>query len=1004
MSSKLTKIYANFETQLAVKLTVGALTGSLSNVVTKDGITIATGKYVMVFNLGESNEEHLKFDLDNATKAMTNIVSVKRDGTEVAGALAEHRVGAVGKITNFVNLKAITDILNGDDTLDGSKPMKYDAEPSISDRKQVPHAGYVQDVLSGAVGTANDAAAGTTKMTHNQASKPRAMSTLVREQDTPDMTLKVIDFEFTALNQIISFAGGNAPAHINPALGGDIEMPTNNPANGETITITVQGTACVVTFVASIGATPGNVLIGGNVAATRANLAAFLNAPGTTNANQVAFTGAQLTAIQKLSATDDLSAKIFVRVIDSTVTTFSVTETMAGGGNVWTANTTKNRIDLVVYETGTTSLKLRKGTEAASPTTPTPTSGDVVLAQVYCKVGMTSVKDRNDSTNGYITDWYFPSIYRTDIADTATVAAVNAKYETRVAGEDLVVGSPVFIAPNGLTKPIRRVVQSFENAPNIQNAYTLGSNNSNMIGSTFKTGGFKQLTGAALNVRSWNSNSLMGCTFNVELYATSAGVPTGSALATGSYAMGGNYGMKQFLYLNGNRSQGLINIPFSAPVAVTPDTQYAVMFYISVGNPNDVSFYYNDNNEFADGQMIQRSGGTFSVPLANRDVHFYVFNDITTPVADRAYLATSYAYGAQNNYVTDVTNSYEISPASNFAGIAMAAVSSGASVNIQIGGVGTIPTQTLNDTVTETLDQAQTSVGTQLMNFDSSNKYYAQSFITGDNVGNMTKIDLHLGKTGAPGGTLKFGLYEVGSDGGPTGDPLVTWDVLNATINAGTTWYTFTFGTPIKVLPRHKYVIHGIYDSYIATNYFFWMGNSTSGSYNHGEYWANTNTATLANGGAGFRTYYTQRLFADIGDKAYLGAGKIELNEVTLAAKAIGTIKSATSLEVGAIAKDELVAIYGIYISNQTGNSITVPIRRNVRRIRCIMTLDNTQDGAIAHEILVPEMINLAPGLTFSNLPLSLDPLPAQNSRYAVKFTFATAFPSGSRVYFYEYK
>lgn len=1003
MSSKLTKIYANFETQLAVKLTVGATTGSLSNVVTKDGITIASGKYTMVFNLGESNKQHLKFDLDNATKAMTNIVSVKRDGTEVSGALAEHRVGAVGKITNFVNLKAITDILNGDDTLDGSKPIKYDAEPSISDRKQIPSAGYVQDTLSGAVGTANDAVAGTTRMTHNQSSKPRAMSTLVREQNTPDRTLLVGAFRHAETDKNIVFAGGNSPSFINPGLGGDLAINTQ-PSNGETFTLTVDGTAITFTAVASIGATPGNFLIGADKHATRANLAALINAPTVTSATQVALTGAQLTACQKCSATDDLALNIFVRAIDGTVATLTGAETMAGAGNTWTANTTKHRIDLLVLETAGSTLQIRKGSEAASPTVPTPTSGDIVLAVVYCRVGLASIKDRDDSTNGYISAWYFPSVYRTDLADTTTVANVNAKYETRVAGEDLVVGSPVFIAPNGLSKPIRRVVQAFENATNLQNAYKLGSNNSNMIGSTFKTGGFRQLTGAALHVRSWNSNDLMDCTFNVELYATSGGIPTGSALATGSYAMGGNYGMKQLLWLNGNKSGGLINIPFSAPVAVTENTQYAVMFYISVGNPNDVSFYYNGNNEFADGAMIQCSGGTFSIPDANRDVHFYVFSDITNPIADRAYLATAYNYGSQNNYSNDVTNNFDITPASNFAGIAMSSVASGASVNIQIGGVGTIPTQTLNDTVTETLDQAQTSVGSEIMSWNSSNKYYAQSFITGDNVANMTKIDLNLGKTGAPGGTLTFGLYEAGADGGPTGDPLATWTVLDATINAGTGWYTFTFGSPVKVLPRHKYVIHGIYDSYIATNYFFWMGDTTGGTYNHGETWNNTNVATLGGGAAGFRTYYTQRLFADIGDKIFLGAGKVELNEVAMGAKAIGTIKSATSIEVGKVAKDELVAMYGISISNTTGNFFAAPIRRNVRRIRCIMYLDNTQDGAIAHEILVPELINVAPGLTFSNLPIQLSSLPTQNSRYAVQFNFSAAFPSGSRVYFYEYK
>ena len=36
-------------------------------------------------------------------------------------------------------------------------------------------------------------------------------------------------------------------------MGGDITIPTANPANGETVTLTINGTACVFRFVSSIG-------------------------------------------------------------------------------------------------------------------------------------------------------------------------------------------------------------------------------------------------------------------------------------------------------------------------------------------------------------------------------------------------------------------------------------------------------------------------------------------------------------------------------------------------------------------------------------------------------------------------------------------------------------------------------------------------------------------------------------------------------------------------------
>jgi microcystin-dependent protein len=73
-------------------------------------------------------------------------------------------------------------------------------------------------------------------------------------------------------------------------------------------------------------------------------------------------------------------------------------------------NTTKNRLDLLVLDNGG-SLAIRKGTEAVSPVTPTPTSGDTVLVSVYNIPGETSIKDRTAALAGYITEWYDLAVY-----------------------------------------------------------------------------------------------------------------------------------------------------------------------------------------------------------------------------------------------------------------------------------------------------------------------------------------------------------------------------------------------------------------------------------------------------------------------------------------------------------------------------------------------------------------------------------------------------------------
>ena len=62
------------------------------------------------------------------------------------------------------------------------------------------------------------------------------------------------------------------------------------------------------------------------------------------------------------------------------------------------------RKDLVQARLATWDISVKTGTEAASPTAPTADTDCIALAEIYCKPGMTSVKDASDGTNGYIID------------------------------------------------------------------------------------------------------------------------------------------------------------------------------------------------------------------------------------------------------------------------------------------------------------------------------------------------------------------------------------------------------------------------------------------------------------------------------------------------------------------------------------------------------------------------------------------------------------------------
>lgn len=87
----------------------------------------------------------------------------------------------------------------------------------------------------------------------------------------------------------------------NNLTGEAVLTAAGNFSNGETVVLTApSGTAITFTAVTgSVGTTTGNFLVGGsNAEADLAVLKNFMNAPTTTNSNQVALTGAALIAFQ----------------------------------------------------------------------------------------------------------------------------------------------------------------------------------------------------------------------------------------------------------------------------------------------------------------------------------------------------------------------------------------------------------------------------------------------------------------------------------------------------------------------------------------------------------------------------------------------------------------------------------------------------------------------------------------------------------------------------------
>jgi len=128
-----------------------------------------------------------------------------------------------------------------------------------------------------------------------------------------------------------------------------------NPTANDTITIKVANQTIVFTFVSAIGSTGGNVLIGGSVATTGANLAALINAPGTTTANGVALTADQQAVLYGCTATYGSNALTLTwQGVGAPVVSSSLTATADG----WT--TGKNISNLMFGQKGAVDIVIQR--------------------------------------------------------------------------------------------------------------------------------------------------------------------------------------------------------------------------------------------------------------------------------------------------------------------------------------------------------------------------------------------------------------------------------------------------------------------------------------------------------------------------------------------------------------------------------------------------------------------------------------------------------------------
>lgn len=141
MANLLGRIIADFETSLAVKMAVGATTGTLQSATDSDGVALPTGRYFLTLDRNNSTKEYISCTLTGT--ALTAIKTVTRQGVETSGTVREHRVGANVIISDFAHIKKINDLLDGTTSFDSATPLGYDGAPSITTGNQLATKTYV---------------------------------------------------------------------------------------------------------------------------------------------------------------------------------------------------------------------------------------------------------------------------------------------------------------------------------------------------------------------------------------------------------------------------------------------------------------------------------------------------------------------------------------------------------------------------------------------------------------------------------------------------------------------------------------------------------------------------------------------------------------------------------------------------------------------------------------------------------------------------------------------
>ncbi len=281
---------------------------------------------------------------------------------------------------------------------------------------------------------------------------------------------------------------------------GALALPTN-PTNGQTITITINGTAIVITAVTGTPTNPNDVKAPGTPGGFAANVVNFLRRPDVTNANQIAATvpnqallfylgwslpvgATTITPFSLNKSVNGATSNFSSLAVSTTVTgaswsaqtmqlyvedgTYYINGTryLFNGGSTPTVSApiSNPRIDVLTIDT-TGSLAWTTGTENASPVFPTYPANKLAICELYNVVSETFLYDgenqqagqgyiyndvRPTTTSGPILS-SIPDDLLPDVTDTRSLGSSSHEWLSIYGKNVFVGGAPVAGAKFGGT-------------------------------------------------------------------------------------------------------------------------------------------------------------------------------------------------------------------------------------------------------------------------------------------------------------------------------------------------------------------------------------------------------------------------------------------------------------------------------------------------------------------------------------------------------------------------